>query len=68
MPTFVGFEHSNFDAEKYRQAVCDNHGQTLSTEGVREGIASVAQQYDQDPKNHWLTAMMDTAAYVSRPT
>ena len=64
MVKLVGFEQSTFDAEKYRQAVSDNHGQTLTTEGICEGIAML-QQDIENGANDWLLAMKDTPAYIS---
>lgn len=66
MPTLVGFEKSTFDPERYRREICDNHGETMTTEGILEGIAAVAESYEADPKTHWLTAMKDTPFYISR--
>ncbi len=64
MPTIVGFKKSTFDPEKYRQAVCDNHGQTLTTDGICSGIAQVEQDI-ADGKNDWLAAIKETPAYIA---
>lgn len=66
MPRWVGFEPSDFNAEQYRQSVGENHGAALTTEGVREGIADITREYDKDPKNHWLTAIKETPAYLTK--
>lgn len=65
MVELVGFKKSTFDPERYRQAVCDNHGKELTTNGVRDGIAAVAREYEKSPQTHWLTAMKETPAYIS---
>jgi len=66
MPTLVGFEKSNFDQERYRREICDNHGKPLTTAGILEGLAAVAGEYDAGPDKHWLTAMKDTPFYISK--
>ena len=69
MVKLVGFEKSTFDAEKYRQAVNGGHdqnihGQTLTTEGIRAGIAMM-QKGIENGANDWLLAMKETPAYIS---
>lgn len=66
MPQLVGFEKSTFDSERYRREVCDNHGQTLTSDGVLAGLAAVAKEYNEAPEAHWLSAMKNTPFYISR--
>jgi len=65
MPQLVGFEKSTFDPVRYRREVCDNHGETLTTEGIMEGLAAIAKEFEAAPDEHWLTAMKETPFYIS---
>lgn len=66
MATLVGFEQSSFDEKRYKIAVCDNHGEQLTTEGILEGIAEIKKSIEQSNGNHWLTAMKETPAYIKK--
>lgn len=62
MPTLVGLKMSTFDAERYRREVGDNHGETLTTEGVLAGLAAVDALLTGE--HDWVSALMDTPFYL----
>ena len=41
MPRVVGLESSDFDPEQYRQAFGDNHGDTITTDGLLSSVAAI---------------------------
>jgi hypothetical protein len=65
MPKFVGYARSDFDPERYRREVCDNHGQTLTTLAIRSGIAKIAAEYEAGPNDHWLSSLKSSSMYLS---
>lgn len=65
MPRFVGLGQSNFDPERYRRECCDNHGDTLTTQGVLDGLKAVDNLLSGP--NDWLAGLKETAYYISGP-